>query len=173
MKIGYARRLGWPLVVTALLACAAVGWTSPSAAGEGALPDGWVPLEPGRLAAMRGGYALPSGLVVAFGFERQAWVNGELVASTRVDIPDIARMTEAQARDLAGLREGQLVQVGAGNVHAAAGTGAGLVLQNSLDGAHIQVQATVDAATNALGLVQAMNFGEALGRAGVGPAGSP
>ncbi|HEY4530485.1 MAG TPA: hypothetical protein VIG97_09205 [Luteimonas sp.] len=173
MKMRYATRLGWQLVVTALLAVAAVGWPSPSRADGPALPDGWVPVEPARLAAMRGGYALPSGLVVAFGFERQAWVNGELVASTRVDIPDIARMTGDQARELARLREGQLVQVGAGNVHAVAGGSAGLVLQNSLDGAHIHVQTTVDAATSALGLVQAMNFGEALGRARIGPVGSP
>lgn len=173
MKIRYAGRLGWQLAVTALLALAAVGWTSPSEAGEVPLRGEWVPIAPERLADMRGGYALPSGLVVAFGFERQAWVNGELVASTRVDIPDIARMTEAQARELARLREGQLVQAGAGSVQAVAGGAAGLVLQNTLDGADIRVQTTVDAATSALGLAQAMNFGEALGRAGLGPAGSP
>ena len=173
MKNRYAGRLGWQLAVTVLLACAAVGWTSPSAAGEAALPEGWEPIGPARLAAMRGGYALPSGLVVAFGFERVARVNGELVSTTRVDIPDVARMTGPQALELARLREGQLVQVGAGDVHAVAGGSAGLVLQNTLDGARIDVQTTIDAATSALGLVQAMNFGEALGRAGVGPAGSP
>lgn len=173
MKMRIAGRMGWRLLVTALLAVAAVGWTTPAPAAGPGLPEGWVPVAPARLAGMRGGYTLPSGLVVAFAFERQAWVNGELVASTRVDIPDIARMTEAQARDLAQLSEGQLVQVGAGHLHAVAGGTAGLVLQNSLDGAHIRVQSTVDAATNTLGLVQAMNFGEALGRAGLGPAGSP
>ena len=137
----------------------------------GAAP-GWTAIAPERLDAMRGGYALPSGLEVSFGFERQAWVNGELVSAIRVDIPDVARMSEAQARELSLLQQGQLVQVGPGNVHAATG-GAGLVIQNTLDGARIHVQTTVDAGTNALGLLQAMNFSDALGRAGLGPAGSP
>lgn len=174
MKIPDARRVGWQLLVTGLLAIAAVGWSSPTAATEPALPAGWVAIAPEELAALRGGYALPSGLVVAFGFERQAWVNGELVASLRVDIPDVARMSEAQARELAQLRQAQVVQVGPGNVAAGMGAGgAGLVLQNTLDGARIQVQTTVDAGTSALGLLQAMNFGDALGRASLGPAGTP
>lgn len=164
--------MGWQLLVTLLLAMAAVGWSSPSGAAERATPAGWTAIAPERLDAMRGGYALPSGLVVSFGFERQAWVNGELVSAVRVDIPDVERMSEAQARELALLQQGQLVQVGPGNVHAATG-GAGLVIQNSLDGARINVQTTVDAGSSALGLLQAMNFSDALGRAGLGPAGSP
>lgn len=172
MKIRAARRIGWPLLVTALLALAAVGWPAPSEAAEPALPDGWEPVAPERLAAMRGGYALPSGLVVAFGFERQAWVNGALVASLRVDIPDVGRMSEAQAAELAQLQQAQVVQVGPGNLDTLAG-GAGLVIQNTLDSTHIRVQTTVDAGTGALGLLQAMNFSEALGRAGLGPAGTP
>ena len=174
MKIPGAKRVGWQLVVTALLAMAAVGWTPPAASGEPGLPAGWVAIAPERLEAMRGGYALPSGLVVAFGFERQVRVNGELVSALRIDIPDVARMSEAQASELARLRQTQVVQVGPGNVAAAVGAaGAGLVLQNSLDGARIQVQTTVDAGTSALGLLQAMNFGDALGRASLGPAGTP
>ena len=87
MKTAGIRKIGWHLLVTALLALAAIGWPGrAAAAGEGP-PGGWVPVEPGQLATMRGGYALPSGLVVSFGFERQAWVNGELVVSLQVDIP--------------------------------------------------------------------------------------
>ncbi|GHD65149.1 hypothetical protein GCM10007164_01900 [Luteimonas padinae] len=172
MKIRDARRIGWPLLVTALLALAAVGWTAPSEAAEPALPDGWVPVSPERLGAMRGGYALPSGLVVAFGFERQAWVNGALVASLKVDIPDVGRMSAAEAGELAQLQQTRVVQVGPGNLDALAG-GAGLVIQNTLDSAQIRVQTTVDAATRTLGLLQAMHFSEALGRAGLGAAGGP
>ena len=164
--------MGWQVLVTALLAMAAVGWTSPSGAAERALPGDWKAVAPERLEAMRGGYALPSGLVVSFGFERQVRVDGELVAAVRVDIPDVGRMSEAQAHDLAQLQQGQLLQIGPGNVHQATG-GAGLVIQNTLDGARIHVQTTVDAGTSALGLLQAINFSDALGRAGLGPAGSP
>lgn len=171
MKRPDARRLGWQLPVMALLAMSGVGWPT-SQAAEPPLPAGWTALDLDRLEALRGGYALPSGLVVSFGFERQAWVNGELVAAVRVDVADVARMTPEQARALAQLRQSHVVQVGAGNAHAAAG-GAGLVLQNTLDGAHIRVQTTVDAGTGALGLLQALNFGEALGRASFGQTGSP
>ncbi|MEN1927817.1 hypothetical protein WCE37_02230 [Luteimonas sp. MJ250] len=190
MKIPNARRLGWQLLVTSLLALAAVGWPRPAdaadaadAAGVPAMPfpaeaqdamppAGWMPLAAARLDAMRGGFALPSGLVVSFGFERLAWVNGELVASVRIDVPDVANMTGLQARELAQLQQLQLVQVGAGNVHDG-GAGVGLVLQNTLDGAQIRVLTTVDAGSNALGLLQAVNFTDALGLAGLGAPGTP
>lgn len=166
MKTPDARRVGWQLLVTALLAMAALGWP---AASDAAPPRDWIPLDAGALQAMRGGFALPSGLRVSFGFERQAWVDGELVSSLRADVPDVARITAEQARDLARLQQVHVVQVGPDQA-VAAGAGAGLVIQNSLAGTSIRVQTTLDASTNGLGLLQAMNFGEALGRA---IAGSP
>lgn len=173
MKIPDARRVGWQLLVTLLLALAAVGWNPPARASGHGVPDGWTALDPARLEAMRGGYALSNGLVVSFGFERLAWVNDELVASLRIDIPDVGNMTEAQARALSELGRTQLVQVGPGNTFDASGGGAGLVLQNTLDGASIRVQTTLDAGTNALGLLHALNFSDALGRAGQGAIGGP
>lgn len=173
MKTRDARRIAWPLLVTLLLALAAVGWQDPAAAAEAGPPEGWTAIGPERLDGMRGGYALPSGLVVSFGFERLAWVNGELVAALRIDIPDVGAMTGAQARELALLGQAQLVQSGPGNAFDAGSAGAGLVLQNSLDGATIRVQTMIDAGTSALGLLQAMNFGDALGRAALGAAGGP
>ncbi|MEN1958055.1 hypothetical protein [Luteimonas changyuni] len=170
-----ASRIGWQLLVTALLALAAVGWPSQASASGTGLPDTWTPLDAARLDAMRGGFALPSGLVVSFGFERLAWVDGELVASLRIDIPDVARITPAQAQELAQLRQVHVVQVGPGNTFDAggAGAGAGLVLQNTLDGVHIRVSTTIDAASNTLGLLQAINFNDALGRSGLSAAGTP
>lgn len=174
MKIPSARRVGWQLLVTSLLALAAVGWQRPAEAAEIGLPPGWVPLGGDRLDAMRGGWSLPSGLVVSFGFERLAWVNGELVASTRIDIPDMASISRIQARELEQLRQTQVVQVGPGNsLEGIAGAGPGLVLQNTLDGAQIRVLTTVNAGTNALGMLQAVNFNDAMGRAGLGAVGSP
>lgn len=157
-----------------LFALAACVLALPADAG-GAPPEGWAPLDDGRLSTLRGGWSLPTGLVVSFGFERQAWVNGELVSSLRIDIPDLGSMTEAQARELARLRQVELVQVGPGHSAFASGTGpeAGLVLQNSLDGAHLRVLTTIDAGTSGLGVLQSLNFGEALGRAGAGAVGSP
>ncbi|GGK09566.1 hypothetical protein [Luteimonas terricola] len=174
MKTPFASRIGWQALVTALLALAAVGWPSHGRASETRLPEGWAPLDAARLDAMRGGFALPSGLVVSFGFERMAWVDGELVASLRIDIPDIARITPVQARELEQLRQVQVVQVGPGNAFDAAGSaGAGLVLQNTLDGVHIRVSTSIDAASNTLGLLQAINFSDALGHAGLIATGTP
>ncbi len=171
MKTFATRRWAWHLLVCALLAAGAVGWSPPAASADRA-PTGWTPLDADRLDALRGGYVLPSGLLVSFGFERIAWVNGELVSSLRVDVPDVANITAEQAQALAGLGETQLVQVGTGNVFEG-GAGAGLVLQNTLDGADIRVMTTIDAGTSALGMLQAVNFGEAMGIAGIGAIGTP
>ena|SRR5690554_454035 len=177
MKSPGAGRPGWKLLVSLLLALAAVGWPSPGTASDDAgPPQGWSPLDDASLDALRGGFALPSGLVVSFGFERMAWVDGELVASLRIDIPDLARITPAQARELEQLRQVQVVQTGPGNVFDAgggAGAGAGLVLQNTLDGVHLRVSTTIAAGSNALGLLQAMNFNGALDQAGRAAAGTP
>ena len=164
--------MGWQLLVILLLSLAGVGWHPRAHAADTGMPPGWAALEPDRLDAMRGGFVLHGGLVVSFGFERQAWVNGELVASLRVDVPDVGNMSPEQAQALARLRETQLVQVGPGNIVGnGSATGAGLVLQNTLDGAHIRVQTTVNAGTDALGLLHSMNFSDALGPAGRGAAG--
>ena len=168
MKIPGAKRIGWHLLVISLLAVSALGWSpTADATGQGP-PADWIPVDPARLESMRGGYALPSGLMVSFGFERLAWVDGELVTSLRIAIPDLARITPEQARQLARLRDTQLVQVGPGNVsETTVGTGAGLVIQNTLDGVHIRVSTSIDAASNTLGLLQAINFSDALGHAGL------
>src|SRR5690606_10117474 len=134
VKTPEARRMGWQLLVTLLLAMAAVGWSSPSGAAEPALPAGWTAIAPERLDAMRGGYALPSGLVVSFGFERQAWVNGELVVSLQVDIPDVGAMTEARAHELAKLGEVQRDQGGPRNLALPGGASPGGDLQNAREG---------------------------------------
>lgn len=174
MKLPAAGRVGWQLLVTSLLALGALGWSRPAGASEPGPPQGWHPVAADRLDAMRGGYALPSGLVVSFGFERLAWVDGRLVASLRIDIPDIANITEAQARDLAQLRQTQVIQVGPGNAYAGGtGPGPGLVLQNSLDNVQIRVLTRLDVGSNALELMRAIDFGDALSRAGSGAVGSP
>lgn len=168
---GY-RRIRSRLSLILLLSLAGLGWHPRADAGGSGPPAGWTAIPPERLAELRGGYVLGGGLVVSFGFERLAWVNGELVASLRVDVPDVARISAEQARELARLQALQRVQVGSGNhFDEVTGAGAGLVLQNTLDGAHIRVRTTVSAGTDALGLLQAMNFADALGQAGHAAAG--
>lgn len=169
------RRVVDGLLVVTLLAATAIGWPSRAMAAEAGQgsgpPTAWQAIGVARLDQIRGGYVLPSGLRVSFGFERLAWINGELVSSLRVDIPDIANITRAQARDLARIGEAQRVQVGPGN--AFDGVGAGLVIQNTLDGQRIQAQTTLDVGVDTMAMLQALRFAETMGAGAAGAVGGP
>ncbi|TKR33281.1 hypothetical protein FCE95_02945 [Luteimonas gilva] len=125
-----------------------------------------------RLETSRGGFDLPSGLQASFGFARVVYVNGELVASTRVGIPNIAAMTPEQAQALAEAQRGRLLQLGDGN-RADAVPGGGLVIQNTLDGQDIRVTTTLDIGVNTLGLFQDLNAQAAMQDALIAAPGSP
>jgi hypothetical protein len=164
-------------LLVALLALAGVGWHDRAAASgpqAGARDAAWAAsmLAPRELDAMRGGFELPSGLLLSFGIERVAWVNGQMVSYLRIDIPDVAHMTPAQAQELAKLSQAQVVQVGPGNTFQGAGN-AGLVIQNTLDGQQIRAQTTLDVGVNTLGLFQAINLGDALRNATTATPGTP
>ncbi|WP_322047375.1 hypothetical protein [Paraburkholderia sp. J67] len=113
-----------------------------------------------RLDDMRGGFDLPSGLVVSFGISRAAFVNGNLVAQTSFNIPDIANMTAQQAQMLASANTGALLQVGPHNSvqQGALPALTGSVIQNSLSNQQIQALTTINAGVNSLGAYKAMNF---------------
>jgi hypothetical protein len=113
-----------------------------------------------QLDEMRGGFDLPSGLVVSFGISRAAFVNGNLVAQTSFNIPDIANMTAQQAQMLANANAGSLIQVGPHNtVQQGALPGlTGAVIQNTLSNQQIQALTTINTSVNSLGAFKAMNF---------------
>jgi hypothetical protein len=161
------------LLLVVLLATAGIGW--PDRTPAQALPGpGWIPLAPEALDGLRGGYQLPSGLLLSFGIERAAWVNGELVSYLRVDIPDIANITPEQAQELSKIAQTQLVQVGPGNVfNGNGGLEGGLVIQNTLDGQDIRASTTLDVSVNTLGWFLALNAGDALRNAAFTAPGSP
>lgn len=163
------KRIASKLLLVGLLALAGFGW--PDRARAAAPGADWIPVDPARLDGLRGGYRMPSGLLVSFGIERVAYVNGELVSYLRVDIPDVRNLTAEQAGELAKLARTQLVQVGPGNTFSGTGQG-GLVIQNTLDGQHIRAQTTLDVGVGTLGMFQALNAGEALRNAGLGAPGS-
>lgn len=110
----------------------------------------WTPVDPARLEALRGGFVVPSGLVVAFGIERVVSVNGQVVASTQLRIPDLARITGDEAAALAALRDSQVVHVGAGTL--VSGDTGGLVIQNAVDGQAISARTSLDVGVNTLPL---------------------
>lgn len=125
-----------------------------------------------RLETSRGGFDLPSGLQASFGFARVVYVNGELVASARVSIPDVAAMTPEQAQALAEAQRGQLLQLGDGN-RVDAVPGGGLVIQNTLDGQDIRATTTLDIGVNTLGLFQDLNAQAAMQDALIAAPGTP
>ena len=133
----------------------------------------WVPVDPARLADMRGGLSMPSGLSLSFGIERLVYVNGQLVASATLQIPDLGRMTVEQANALAAINEGRVVQIGEGNRIDPAASGNALVIQNTLDGQNISAQTTLNVGVGTLGMLQELNSYDALRSALITSPGSP
>lgn len=136
----------------------------------------WKPVVEDRLDELRGGFDV-GGLQASFGIERAVYINGDLVVATRVMIPDIGKITPAQASQLSAVlaplnvngaagAAGQLanspalgngngalvVQSGMNNAFAAGAqvNSAPTVIQNSLNGQTIQSLMKLDAGVNTL-----------------------
>ncbi|MEW9623051.1 hypothetical protein [Rhodanobacter geophilus] len=74
------------------------------------------PTSDASLDHVRGGFDLGSGLVASFGLQEETYINGLLVMSTNINIPDISKITQQQAAALASTLDGlNLVQNGPGN----------------------------------------------------------
>jgi len=115
-----------------------------------------------RLDSMRGGFDAGSSLQLSFGIERAVYINGNLVTSTSVNIPDVGQMTVAQASALAAVTNTvNVIQNGPGNsfdpsslTHVTGAT----VIQNTLSNQNIQTLTTVSAAVNTLDAFKSANF---------------
>lgn len=74
------------------------------------------PVSDSSLDRARGGFDLGGGLVASFGLQEETYINGLLVMSTSINIPDISKITQQQAAALASTLDGlSLVQNGVGN----------------------------------------------------------
>jgi hypothetical protein len=144
------------------------------ARGQGGdLGGEWQPVDPARLAQMRGGFKMPSGMMLSFGIERAVFVNGELTARIAVQIPDVARITPEQAQALADFNRGLVVQIGDGNRFDPAQAAGGLVIQNTLDDQDIRTLTRIDVGVDTLGAYQSLNASGALSDALVRAPGGP
>jgi len=128
---------------------------------------GALALSDARLDAMRGGFDMPDGLKVSFGVSRVAFVNGNLVASTSFNIPDISHITAQQAQALAAANAGALLQVGPGNAAQPGVLPAltGAVIQNTLNNQHLQALTTINATVNTLSAFKNLNIMSTLNNA--------
>ncbi|MCO5397204.1 hypothetical protein [Ralstonia soli] len=154
----------------------AIGWLALTAAGHacGAGMDGnpvhaWQAVSEDKLDDMRGGFDVPSaaGLRISFGIDRAVYINGDLVASASVNVPDVARMTAAQAQQLSNVvNTVNLVQNGPNNAappDIAAGTAAAAtIIQNTLNNQTLQAVTTINAAVNSLPQFRQMNLANVL-----------
>ena len=128
----------------------------------------WLAAGPDQLDQTRGGFETGEGLLLVLGVERLVSINGEMVASSKVNISDVSKLSPVQAEALAAVT---LVQVGAGNVFSPGGPlpAGALVIQNSASGQLIRSQPTLNATVNSLSLFKGLNF-EASLRAALGSA---
>lgn len=133
----------------------------------------WITVADARLDQMRGGFDVGGGLIVSLGIAQATYINGQLVTQTVIPQAQLSQLSTAQATLLRDrLNTLTVVQNGPGNrygniqspangsaqVSQVAGAGPGTVIQNSLNGQHIQQLTTIDASSNALGLIRAGNW---------------
>lgn len=134
----------------------------------------WKPVAQARLDTQRGGFDV-GGLQVSFGIDRAVFVNGALAVATSINIPDVSRITAAQAQQLQATLGGVAAAVAnannaangavaaanaaAANAQGAAGT-AGQSATASANGAAASAQGTA-------GTAQAAASAAAQGAAGM------
>jgi hypothetical protein len=165
------------------MTAAGLGAASGPAAAGAFEPGQWQMASAARLEAMRGGFEAAPGLKVSFGMVRSVAINGELVSRTSFQLPDMSRITEAQARMASlAMRDAGLVQNGPGNylqrdpqaasgaasvatqtsLGAMPGLGAATVIQNTLDNQVIRQITEISTGVNTLGVLKMVNAQAAL-----------
>lgn len=166
----HALRVGLSLAV---LAFGLVGATRAHAGENG--PAGWTPVDDARLDAARGGFDWGGGLVASLGIDRAVYVNGALVTSLHIQVPDIARLSTTQASALSSaMNSATVVQNGPGNTVDPAALGqsmAATVLQNTLDNQRIAAQTTLNVSVNTLSAFRSLNLQQSLQAAMANPLG--
>jgi hypothetical protein len=122
-------------------------------------------LSAASLDDMRGGFSTDSGMKVFFGIERAVYINGNLVTTTALNVPDLASYVgkgvgspQIEAINLNGIT---LVRNGAGNTFETSklsASGLGTIIQNRLDGQSIRTETTINLATNSMQMLQNIEF---------------
>lgn len=143
----------------------------------------WMAVGDQTLDSLRGGFSMGDGLMVSFGISRAVYINGALITETTLNVGRMGDITPAQATQLSQkLGTLSLVQNGPGNtfasgpsatttstpgatgptVTAIADSATGTLIQNSLNNQQIRFQTIINANSNGLGMVRAMNLNSTL-----------
>ena len=125
--------------------------------------QGQQPVSEKVLDRMRGGFQSdPNGPMMSFGIQRSVYINGQLVSSTVLTIPNLLQLTNNPSNAFT------LVQNGGGNAmttHPSLLPPLMTVIQNSLDHQTIQNQTVINATVAALSLNRALALGNAVTQA--------
>lgn len=110
-----------------------------------------------RLDNLRGQFMTDGGLKISLGIERSVFINNELVATSVLNIPDLAALT-ARGAAVAQLQgsPATVIQNGPGNsvgqsVLQSLGSGMLTVIQNSLDNQLLQGQTIINTTISGVG----------------------
>lgn len=121
-----------------------------------------------QLDQMRGGFLLEDAdLEISLGIERAVSINGELVTTTRLDIPSLTPEGAAHAILSTGTL-GTIVQNGPGNSVASMGALLNspiFIVQNSLDNQAIQTMTVINATVSNLDLQQSLAISSSINQA--------
>jgi len=149
-------------IVCIALGCIATGFGSPTRADDKLLAE-TAAVTDETLDDVRGGFETPASLRASMTLERSAYLNGELVVSRSVSIPDIANITAEQAAALAEAAGTLIVQNGPNNAFSVADLGpASTVIQNTLNDQHLVTLTTLNVEVNSLGAFRELNFQDGL-----------
>jgi hypothetical protein len=150
---------------TARLLCALLGLALCLPARADAV---WEAVSERTLDGLRGGFDVGGGLLVSFGITRAVYINGDLVTQTTLNFGRLSELTPTQAAQLnQQMAALNLVQTGPGNSVAPdiVSTGAGTIIQNTLNNQHIVNQTVIDARSNAMGMIKNLNIQNTLNEA--------
>lgn len=130
--------------------------------------DGAISLSDGALDQMRGGFVLEnSNLKISLGIERAVSINGELVATTRLDIPTLSPEAAAQVVVATGAL-GTIVQNGPDNTVSNPDSLVDspiLFVQNTLDHQNIQTWTVINATVTSLNLQRSLAISSSINQA--------
>ena len=144
------------------LGCLSIGFGAMAFADDSPF-EGVDAVAEGALDEVRGGYEMPTDLHASMTLERSAYLNGELVVSRSVTIPDIGNITAEQAAALADTVGTIVIQNGPNNTFNAPDLGpASTVIQNTLNDQHLVTLTTLSVEVNSLSAFREMNFQDGL-----------
>lgn len=103
-----------------------------------------------RLDDLRGGFMTDGGLKISLGIERSVFINNELVATTLLNVPDLATQAQLQGSPTTLIQNGPGNRVGE-SVLQSFGPGMLTIIQNSLDNQLIQGRTIINTTISGAG----------------------